>query len=545
MSVALGACGGSSSHASSSATGTGAAVSPTPGQLNGHNDSMQSFFTPGPQELAANPAATLETVKALGADRAVVFLNWSVVAPHATSSRKPAFDATDPAAYPASGWATYDAIFREAAQLKLKLDVILTGSPPLWASGPGALGGPASAHPYWEPNAQDFEQFVEAVGKRYSGHYTPKGAHGPLPRIDFWSLWNEPNLGTSIAPQTLASVNPIKGGTTIEVAPAYYRQLADAAWTGLHKTGHGSDTTLIDNLAPLGTVGKIFPGNYAVMTPIRFLRALYCVGSDYKPLTGQAATERQCPATPAASKRFRAENPVLFDATDVATHPYSYAQAPDAKVPGQPDDAELANLPTFFAALDKTQRAYGSARRFDVYDTEYGYQTDPPNVQAGNLRPATAAVWDNWGEYLHWKTPRLLSYDQYQLADPAPIPHKAYTRFSSGLRTYAGVDKPGYAAYRLGIFLPMTTGSSGAKLEVWGAVRPAKLEPMAKRPPAAIQFRPASGGAWKTLEQVSSRTPEGYFDVMQSFPGSGSVRLRWKYPGAGFIESRTVRITLH
>jgi hypothetical protein len=508
---------------------------------------MQSFFTPGPQELDSDPQGTLVQLRALGVDRVVVFLNWGTVAPHAGSSDKPDFDAANPAAYPAKNWENYDAIVRDAAQLKVKLDVILTGSPPLWASGKGALGpGSPSTHPYWEPDAQDFEQFVEAVGTRYSGHYRPRGASSSLPRVDFWSIWNEPNLGVNLAPQTLGSVSPVKAGTAIEVAPAYYRRLADAAWTALHTTGHGSDTTLIDNFAPLGQVGPKLPGNYAVMTPIRFLRALYCVGTDDKPLSGQAAAERQCPTSAAASKRFRAENPVLFDATAAGLHPYSYAQAPDEKVPGQPDDAELANLPTFFAALDKTQQAYGSSKQFGVYDTEFGYQTNPPNVQAGDITPAKAALWDNWGEYLHWKTPRLLSYDQYQLADPQPVPgKKSYTRFSSGLRTYSGKDKPAYDAYRLAIFLPRTTGTKGSKLEVWGDVRSAKLEAMGKRTPAQIQFRPASGGSFKTVQQVSTNTQEGYLDVMQSFSGSGSVRLRWKYPGAGFIESRTVHITLH
>ena len=233
---------------------------------------------------------------------------------------------------------------------------------------------------------------MEAVGKRYSGHYRPKGAGSALPRIDFWSLWNEPNLGVDLAPQTLNSVDPPQGGTKIEVAPALYRHLADAAWTALHKTGHGADTTLVGQLAPIGQVGPKLPGYFAAMTPIRFLRALYCVGTDYEPLTGTAAAERQCPTSAAASKRFRAENPALFDATDYSVHPYPYALAPNVKVPGEPDDAELANLPTFFSALDKTQHAYGSSKHFGVYDTEFGYQTDPPNVQAGNLTPARAAA---------------------------------------------------------------------------------------------------------------------------------------------------------
>ena len=87
---------------------------------------------------------------------------------------------------------------------------------------------------------------------------------------------------------------------------------------------------------------------------------------------------------------------------------------------------------------------------------------------------------------------------------------------------------------------------------MWGDIRPAKLVPTAKRAPAQLQFKPSSGGAWKTLRTISAKTPEGYFDVLQSFPGSGSVRLQWTYPKsahvyppATVVDSRTVTISLH
>ena len=36
----------------------------------------------------------------------------------------------------------------------------------------------------------------------------------------------------------------------------------------------------------------------------------------------------------------------------------------------------------------------------------------------------------------------------------------------------------------------------------------------------------------------------GYFDVLQTFPGSGKVRLSWSYPDGERIFSRTVVIAL-
>jgi len=60
-----------------------------------------------------------------------------------------------------------------------------------------------------------------------------------------------------------------------------------------------------------------------------------------------------------------------------------------------------------------------------------------------------------------------------------------------------------------------------------------------------IQFKPASGGAFKTLTTVPLSDPHGYFEIHQAFPSSGSVRLRWAYPHGPAVFSRTVDVTLH
>jgi len=97
----------------------------------------------------------------------------------------------------------------------------------------------------------------------------------------------------------------------------------------------------------------------------------------------------------------------------------------------------------------------------------------------------------------------------------------------------------------MAVWLPQTTQASGGKLEVWGCVRPAKNYPMAKRAPAEIQLKPSSGGAFKTIATVSTKTSRGYFDVEQHFPSSGTVRIRWSPPSGAPIDSRTTPITVH
>jgi hypothetical protein len=96
------------------------------------------------------------------------------------------------------------------------------------------------------------------------------------------------------------------------------------------------------------------------------------------------------------------------------------------------------------------------------------------------------------------------------------------------------------------IFLPVRATRAGHPLVVWGCVRPAHFAQLATHTPQAvqIQFQPASGGAFKTVSTVPIADRYGYFEVRQTFPGSGSVRLAWSYPGGPEIFSRTVGVTL-
>lgn len=489
------------------------------------------MFTPSNAELDARPAATLDELRRLGVDTIHLYLHWSDIAPDPGSATRPRFDAADPAAYPAAGWAGYDAIVRDVKARGMGLNLDLVSPPPAWASGPGA------PHPatqtQWLPSAAQFALFVHAVGVRYSGHYTPPGARQPLPRVDFWSIWNEPNLGFQLAPQAVPH-------THIEVSGTLYRGLVDAAWRALHATGHGQDTILIGEIGPAGATFGDAPGLFRAMAPLRFLRALYCVDVTYRPLRGAAAVARGCPASAAGTRSFAAAHPGLFHASGFADHPYTQGLPPNEPIPGEPDYAVLADMPKLERTLDRLQRVYGSSTRFPVYSTEYGYQTTPPDPEAGTVSPTLAATYLNWSEYLTWLDPRLRTYDQYLLTDPAA------GNFATGLRFPNGTEKPGYAAFRMPIFLPVERGSRGQSLEVWGCVRPAHDAELATHLTQRVQmqYAPAGSSAFTTLRTVPITDRYGYFDVSQRFQSSGSVRLAWAYPDGPRVFSRTVVITL-
>jgi hypothetical protein len=496
---------------------------------------LESIFEAGAQ-LHSDPAGTLDTLRRIGVDRIKLFVPWADVAPDSAATRPPAgFDGANPADYPAASWAIYDTIVRDAVARGIGLDLTLGEPPPRWASGAGA---PRGMHPQWKPSASAFGAFVRAAAIRYGGHYTPPGASSSLPRVSFWSIWNEPNYGPDLAPQATDH-------TLVEVSPRLYRGLLAAAWKAFQDTGHGHDTILIGELAPRGQTLGNHPGNFDGMVPLRFVRALYCVDSSFKPLQGAAATARGCPATAAGSRAFPSANLALFHASGFADHPYPQGQTPPTFItPNEPGYADFATLSHLIATLDRAQQAYGSSTRFPIWSTEFGYKTDPP--LALQATPAAAAGLINWSEYLSWREPRLRSYDQYQLVDP---PGKSQSNFVTGLE-FAGPPprpKADYYAYRMPLYLPRTSFASGQALEVWGCVRPARYARLAsgRTQRVRIQFQRAGRGPFVTLATIPLRDPYGYFDVARSFPGAGAVRLAWSYPRGAQIYSRTVTVTTH
>jgi hypothetical protein len=486
------------------------------------------------------PGPTLLALRGLGVGVVRVTLAWNTVAP---AQRPPAgFKASNPASYPAGNWSIYDQIVRDAHTDGIAVDFSLTGPAPLWASAPGVPAGTPSTYAgSWKPSGSAFLSFVEAVATRYSGSYDPTvgaivhGSAGDLPRVTFWELWNEPNFGEDLSPQA------IKGSTVPTGAPEY-RGLLQAGWSALGLTGHGRDTIVIGNLAARGTSGRPsrgapqgFPGNFGQTKPLQFIRSLYCVDSSYRELRGAAAASVGCPTNAAGSRSFRRKNPALFNASGFATHPYPINKPPTQASSNDPDFTEFSELPRLARTLDRLTRTYGSGKRFAIYNNEYGYITNPPNHSSSHfVSPSTAAYYINWAEYLSYRSSRIANSMQFLLYDPNPTKNvPEYGGFASGLIFYGGARKPGYNAYRLPLFLPVTSARRGRSLEVWGCLRPAhfaRLDTAGTPQQVQVQFARGGSGTFTTLRTVTVTNTRGYFDLHMTFPASGSVRLAWSYP---------------
>ena len=123
-----------------------------------------------------------------------------------------------------------------------------------------------------EPNPRAFGDFVEALGRRYDGTWPdPQGGNTDrtLPRVDHWSIWNEPNYPSWLWPQWRRA-GGIRG--RVPNSPRLYRRLMDAAYSGLTRSGHKDDTILLGETAPGGAGG-------VGINPVPFVRELYCLNS--------------------------------------------------------------------------------------------------------------------------------------------------------------------------------------------------------------------------------------------------------------------------
>jgi hypothetical protein len=461
---------------------------------------------------------TLTTLAAFGVDRLRISVFWRIVAPANDQPVKPDFDATDPAAYPQNLWAPYDRIVQAAAAHGIAVNFNLTSPIPRWA----ATQTPSDRTDLQEtfgPNAEEFGKFVKAVGTRYSGTYQG------LPRVSYWSIWNEPNQAGWLTPQW--TPDPRNNKLFVESAPTTYRNLVAQAWTNLADSGHGADTILVGETAPQGV--KDF-GLSRPLSPLRFLRRLYCVDDNLNLLKGEEATVRGCPADPAA---FVAANPALFHATGYAHHPYALLSPPGRKS-RNPDDVAMADLPALSRELKRIYARYGqktqTSRGVPLYLTEYGYQTKPDPFAVAFSRQA---AYINQAEYISYRNANVRAMSQFLLIDDAPVagvdpkkdPQLYWRTFQSGLKLLTGKRKLSYNAYVTPFYLKQQRVRRGRAIGVFGMLRGAAPGAVTT---AQVQFRSKGGKRWRKLRTVKAGGERNYLNARVRPPRSGALRLYWR-----------------
>jgi len=494
---------------------------------------QESMFQDDPRLVTAPEAtmkATLDELKALGVDRIRVSLFWYLVAPSSTSATKPSFDSSNPAAYGPGKWDRYDRLLVAAKQRGILVNLNVTSPLPRWGST--AVSPRADVQKTYSPDPVEFGRFVAAAGRRYSGTFNG------LPRVNYWSIYNEPNQAGWLTPQW--KPDPRNGGRLVEAAPDIYRALVRTSHQALGATGHGADTLLIGETAPKGLRRR--KGLTKSIDALRFLRSLYCLDRNRQRYRDSTARVHGCPATAA---QFVAQNPALFKASGYGHHPYELYLSPERK-PRVKDWVTIANLPRLSFELKSIYRRYKqrtqTRRGVPLYLTEYGYQTPPDPLGVPFSRHA---AYISQAEQISYRNPLVRAMSQFLLVDDAPFPgvtnrRLAYRTFQSGLRRLNGKRKPAYRAYATPLFLNKTRLRRGQRTSVFGLLRAASP---GKRVRAKIQFRAKGAKRWRTRKTVTARGSRKYVRARVSLPRSGSVRLRWRNAGKTVLSrSVTVRI---
>jgi hypothetical protein len=291
---------------------------------------------------------------------------------------------------PAYNWGQYDTFVQNAHKSKIQVIFEIWGTP-RWANG----GKKPNRAP---KKGLDLQRFAYAAAKRYSGSFTPEGGTTKLPSVRRWLAWNEPNSPVFLQPQWLHTKK-----RNIPVAAQAYVHICTAIHTGVHAT-HLKETVACGGTDPNGN-NKARSSRPSI-TPLTFLAAL---------------------------KKYHLKAS-SFDVYD--HHPYygSKKQTPTTKVRGT-SSVRLENIGLLTRLLTKL---YGKK---NIWITEYGYQTNPPDKLFG-------VSYKNQAKYLKQafaiarKNPRITLMCWFLLRDESRL-----AGWQSGLITAGGKFKPAFNAF--------------------------------------------------------------------------------------------------
>jgi hypothetical protein len=368
---------------------------------------------------------------------------------------------------PAYDWAGLDLALREISNRGLAPLLTISSAPGFAENGKR----PPRAKPgSWKPKPRAVEAFGRAIASRYSGIFSG------LPRVRYFQLWNEPNLGVYLSPA-------YKGKRL--VSAGLYRRMLNAFYRGV-KSVHPDNLVITGGTAPYGDP----PGGKRVR-PMIFWRSVLCLRShSHRYRRGRGCGER-----------------AHFDV--LAHHPINTAGGPTRSAINR-DDVSTPDVAVLRRALRAAERLHTVAgrRHHQLWATEIWWESNPPDADRG-VPLETHARYVEQALYLLWKqgvkvVVNLLVRDPvYDAGDPV---HS----IEAGLFFHDGGQKPAFEAFR---FPFVADRLSRAKLRVWG-----------KSPldgGLVIQRRGESG--WEPVDSLQAHAG-GVF--VETLPLSGPQELR-------------------
>jgi hypothetical protein len=345
----------------------------------------------------------------------------------------------------------------------------------------------------------------------------------PLPKVTWWTVWNEPNHAGFVQPQWRQ-----EGAALVPNSPYEYRRLVDAAYPAIK--GLQPDSKVL--IGGTSSTGRRAPRTTTDgMPPLEFLRALACVDRKLRPIATGACADFK---------------PVQGDG--YAHHPYSLLHTPDYVDRRNPDNLPIGDLPRLTRTLNRLvamRRVDPKVR--DVYLTEFGYESNPPDP-VKPWTPDEQARFINWAEYLAWKDPSVRSFPQFLLTDMGRVSQsdaargkREYGDWQSGLYFHDGSAKPAASTFPLALHVDCTrqlAKNRGKLLVIWGHVRAGGGRRLVALQQGRTAFNPAASAATlrRGVVRAASVTPfatdtSGYF--LRFAPYRARTQYRISVEGAG------------
>ena len=444
-----------------------------------------------------NEALTPDTVRKwqqAGVEVTRVVAAWKLVAPEVDSARPPdGFDASDPDD-PAYDWAAVDGSVDLLLERGIEPIISITGPGPVW----GSLD-PTRKDGRYRPDPEQFARFASAVSSRYSG------------RLKRFLVWSEPNSADTLRPQFSCTRRQCR-----PVSPDLYRDLWQAAVPRIREAVPGAEVYL-GSTASLGARPRSADAN---MRPLLWLRSLGCIDRRLEP----DDSTRGC------------ASPGTLEADGVAYHVNTRLAGPAARS-RNPDEAGLADTRKILRTIDAMQASgaianhSASGAKLDLFYTEWGYETNPPDPFSG-VALSAQSTWLQQGAWIAWRQPRVRMLLQ-QLWRDEPVRDSgrgldAYSGHQSGLYFYDGRRKPARETWPQPFWATLARGSTEAKL--WGQVRPGGAHEVTVE-------RKSGAGAFAPVATVTTNAA-GYFTATATVRRRGTFRFTWRGSDNGAPDRR-------
>ncbi|HEV3230527.1 MAG TPA: hypothetical protein VGY97_13705 [Solirubrobacteraceae bacterium] len=395
---------------------------------------------------------------------------------------------------------------------------------------PGALPGPPGVPAPPPPAARAARKGHVARGHApRAGHAADAGSPdqnsasgaqapgSPLPRVDMFTLWNEPNHPAFLMPQWKG-----RRGARTPASPRVYRPMVVLGYSAI-KAVQPDATVLIGNTSSFGGRGPPDP-----VAPLKFLRTLACVNGRLRPLHTHDCA------------RFH-----MLPGDGWAQHPYSLTGTPAKKAdPQHPDNIYMGNLSALAHTLDRlvAMRRLAPGLR-SIYITEYGYETHRLKDRPA-LSPVKQARYLTWGEYLASRIPNVKLFSQFLLRDQPPSaavqsdsPRRPHGQFYSGLEYANGTPKLALRTFVAGLF---AARESSHAILLWGRLRLGSqsfkvvIEHRSRRGRwRRVATSPRPGGPARIAFALAGQDS---FQRYTAGHGGGLYRLRYRAPGRGWVK---------